>query len=179
MKEIETKIIKVDIARLRKSLKENGAVFKGKIHYRRAVFPLDMRPNEIDEFIRIRTDGRKSTLTYKFRKGKGLANTDEYETSVSDFDKTVEIFSKIRAGKERWLQENYVEKWDYNGADVDICTWPLVPPFVEVESTSEAKIRKAIADLGIDGEEIGNTNLGGVFERFGKKDLDCGDLSFE
>ena len=179
MKEIETKIIEVDVRKLRKSLREKGAVFMGKIFYRRCVFPLDMRANKVDEFIRVRTDGKKATLTYKFRKGKGLANTDELETGVGDYDKAVEIFSRIRKGEEIWRQENYVEKWDYNGVDVDICTWPLVPQFVEIESTSERKIRNAIRALGVGGIEIGNTNLGGVFERYGRKNQDCGDLKFK
>ncbi len=178
LKEIETKIMDVGIKKFRKSLRAKGAKFIEKVHYRRLVVPLDMRPNYIDEFIRIRTDGKRSTITYKYRKGKGLSNTEEIETEIYDYDKAVEIFSKVNEGGPHWFQENYVEKWSYKDAQVDICTWPLIPQFVEIEAPTEKKVRSTIDSLGVEGEEFGNVSMVKVYNRYGLKGRDSGNLSF-
>ena len=84
-------------------------------------------------------------MTWKYRSRlRALNNTEELETEISDFDKAVTIISKIRKRKRPIYQETKLEKWNYKGVEVAICTWPLVPPFLELESDSERKIRSAI-----------------------------------
>ncbi len=181
MKEIETKIIDFDERRLRANLKKAGAKYLGKIFYRRHVF--DIHPNRdaqtYDEFIRVRTDGKKNTLTYKYRKGKGLANTEEIEFEISDFDAAAKIISKLwDRGRPRYYQENIIERWAYRGAEVDIIQWPKVKPYVEIEAGSEKIVRRVIKELGIGGEELGNTNLVEIFDRSGQHGKDTENLVF-
>ncbi len=181
MKEIETKIVDFDEKSLRANLKKAGAKYLGKVFYRRHVF--DMHPNVIaksyDEFIRIRTDGRKSTLTYKYRRGKGLANTEEIELEVADFDNAEKIISKLWGkGRPRYYQENIVEKWAYRGAEIDIIRWPGVKPYIEIEAGTAKKIKSVIKILEIDGTELGNTNLVEIFDRSGQHGRDVTDLKF-
>ena len=180
MKEIETKILEFDEKLLRKNLEKEGAKYQGKHLLKRMVF--DVKPNtpDIDEFFRVRTDGEKTTLTWKYRdnRKKSLDNTEELEILVSDFDKTVEIISKLLKGLTPFKQETKIEKWDYEDVEIAICTWPLIPPFLELEGKSEAKINKVIKKLDIKGENVGNTNLVKIFERYGQKGKDGGDLRF-
>lgn len=180
LKEIETKIVDIDERGLRASLKSRGARHEGITKFRRYVF--DMHPNKradsYDEFVRIRTDGRNSTLTYKFRSGTGLANTEEVEVAVSDFGAAHDIVSKLWKGAKPYYQENTIDAWRYKGAEISIVKWPGVRPYVEVEAKSERGVRRAIAEIGIKGTELGNTNLVRIFELSGMGGRDTGDLRF-
>ncbi len=143
------------------------------------VFVFAYANSDHDEFVRIRTDGQKATMTYKFRsRAKELSNTDEIETEVKDFDKTVEIISKILKDKKPIYQENKVEKWNYKGVEIAILTWPLIKPYLEIEGKTEDDVRNAIKELNIKGEQIGNTNLVAVFDKYGHRGKDYGDLRF-
>lgn len=164
MLEIETKILNSDMKLLRDSLKENKATFIGNYFFRRWVY--DISPgNEDVRFVRIRTDGITSTLTYKFRDGPGLSNTEEIETSVSDFDKAAEIFSKLLSRK--FYQESKRELYKLGGAQISIDQWPMIKPYIEIEAKSEGAVRKAIDLLGIKGIELGNVGVVAVYKFYG------------
>lgn len=179
MKEIETKILEFDEQALRNGLKAANAEYKGKFLLRRVVFFITDENSNQDEFVRVRTDGKKTTMTWKFRSGtKELSNTEEIETEVTDFDKTVEIISKIWHGKKPIYQENKVEKWNYKDVEIAILTWPLIPPYLEIEGRTEDAVRDTIKELNIKGEDIGNTNLVAIFNRYGHHGKDWGELRF-
>lgn len=73
MKEIETKIIDINEREVRERLAKIGAKKIGNLFYRRYVFFLTDK-KEIDEFVRVRTDGKKTTITYKYREGMDIGN---------------------------------------------------------------------------------------------------------
>jgi adenylate cyclase, class 2 len=181
MKEIETKIIDFDEKKLRANLKKAKAKYLGEIFFKRYVFILsfELYGGKSDEFVRIRTDGKTSTLTYKFRKGKGLANTEEIEVEVGDFENTYSIIAKIWKGRKPIYQENIVNKWIYKGVEIEIVKWPLIKPYIEIEAKSEKEIRTTIKELNISGTELGNTNLVEIFNLCGQHGKDLGDLKFK
>lgn len=181
MREIETKILEFDEKSLRKNLEKVSAKYFGKKLMKRFVFDCIPYTSDQDEFFRVRTDGEKTTLTWKYRdnKNKTLDNTEELEVYVSDFEKTVEILSKIWKGIPPYKQETKIEKWEYDDVEIAICTWPDIPSFLELESFSIEKIDSVIKKLEIKGENIGNTNLVGIFEKYGKKGMDMSNLSFK
>lgn len=165
MIEIETKIVDFDEMKTRASLDRMCAGHKPKTLLRRWVFDLEKEPGE-DRFIRVRTDGAKSTITYKLRKGSGLSNTEEIEVSASDFDAAAEIFGKMLTGN-RYYQENYVETWVYDGVEVTLHNWPMIPSVIEVEGRSENDVRSTIKELGISGKELGNISWVKVYDMHG------------
>jgi len=179
MKEIETKIVGFDEKKLRAALKKR-AKYIGKRHFKRYVFDMVEKGNRgnYDEFVRIRTDGKVSTLTYKFRKGKGIDNTEELETHIGDFEKAAQIMSKLSSWSGSYKQENIVELWSYKGTEITIARWPLIPKFVEVEGKSVKQVRRTIKELGIEGKEVGNLSYAKLFAMFGKKGKDQGNLKF-
>jgi hypothetical protein len=181
MKEIETKIIDFDEKRLRASLKKAKARYVGKLSFRRYVYDLKpyLHKGEADEFFRLRTDGKRSTLTYKLRKGKGLLNTEEIEVDVADFDTARMIISKMWTGRKPYYQENTIDRWMYEGAEIEIVRWPLIPPLVEVEAKSEKAVRSAIKKLKIAGTDMGNSSLAKIFVRYGLPGRDAADLRFK
>lgn len=180
MREIETKIIDFDEKALRGALKKAKAKYAGKTFYKRYVF--NMHPNlheqTYDEFVRLRTDGKRTMLTYKYREGKGLANTEEIELEVGDFEKTAQIIKKLWTVRKPYYQENIVEKWRYKRAEIDIVRWPMVKPYIEIEAPSAREVKSAIKELGVKGTNLGNTNLIEVFKRSGQYGKDVGDLRF-
>lgn len=152
MLEIETKIINFDDKAATERLKAIGAEFDGNVFFRRWTFDLTKKPGE-DEFIRVRTDGKRTTLTYKFRKGSTLANTEEVEVEVEDFEKTATIMSKLCSTS--YYAENRIERWSYRGVEITLNRWPKIPPVIEVEGGSEPEVKAAVNAIQM-GEEIGN-----------------------
>ncbi|MDE1869868.1 MAG: hypothetical protein KGH71_02675 [Candidatus Micrarchaeota archaeon] len=164
MLEIETKILDFDEKGLKGSLKAKRAEFKGKYFFRRWIFDLTKNKGE-DEFIRLRTDGKRVTLTYKFRKGTGLDNTEEIETGIENFDDAAKLLSKVFSGG--YYQENTCEKWDFEGVEISLNLWPKIPPVLELEGDSEEKLIKVIEELGIKGKNIGNVGWSELYQRYG------------
>ena len=164
MIEIETKIIDIDKDGLIAKLEKNGAKFAGKTLQKRWVFALKKAENE-DRFIRVRTDGKTATVTYKYRTGSGLANTEELETAVEDFDTAVKIFQKALG--DGLYQENVRYTYIYKNAEITINEWPKLRPVVEVEAKSEEEVRAAISEIGIVGKELGNISWEKVYAMHG------------
>jgi len=164
MLELETKIIDFDEDETREKLNSSSAKFQGVFLYKRWVFDLSKSSNK-DEFIRIRTDGKKSTLAYKFRKGQNLSNTEELEVSIDDFETTARIISKLV--NDGVYQENKTEKWAYGEVEITINKWPKIPPVIEVEGKSEKLIMNAIKELQIIGRDVGNLGWNDVYKIYG------------
>jgi adenylate cyclase class 2 len=164
MIEIETKIVDFDVNRLRAKLKQRGAASSGEILQRRWIFNLSKNEGE-DEFIRVRTDGKKCTIAYKHRKGDKLGNTEEIEVSTDDFDSSAEIFSKFI--KDKKYQENKRETFILGEVEITINRWPMIAPVVEIEASSEKKVRDTIKELDIGGRELGNIGWEKLYKQYG------------
>lgn len=165
MLEIETKIIDINPAKIRMQFKAKKVKFLGKVLLKRWMFALPMEDGE-DNYIRIRTDGTRTTLSHKFRKGKGLRNTKELEIEISDFDGAVQIMSKVL--KKRYYHENLREMYSYKGLDITMDKWPGIPAYLEIEGRSVKQIRDGIKELGIRGTEIGNISMIELYKHYGK-----------
>ena len=61
--EIEERILEIDKEKIIKKLEELGAKKIGDWHQKRNVY--DFTPKREDEWIRLRTNGEETTLTYK------------------------------------------------------------------------------------------------------------------
>lgn len=166
MMEIETKIIEFDEPSLRGALSESNYEYHGKSFLRRWIFNLENNKGQ-DEFIRLRTDGKRTTVAYKLRKDNGtIKNTEEIEVETGNFERTKEFLDKILKA-EQYYQENESERWTKGSVQVTIDRWPKVPPVMEVESDSEEEVRKVIKDLKIEGKEIGNISWEKVYGMYG------------
>ena len=168
-KEIETKIADIDEKATRAALRRRRARFLGRFLQRRYVFDIKPRSNGETEFLRLRTYGRKTTLTYKHRSGGGFRNTEELEVEIGEFDKAAKILSRIWDKSKVYYQENHVEEWSYKRTEVKISKWPGIKPFIEIEGMSVSSIRKAIGELGIKGKVLGNVDIDRVYAYYGSK----------
>lgn len=90
--EFETKFLNINKEEIIKKLDKIGAKLEFSNIFRRYVF--DINP-EGSEWIRLRDEGHRITLTYKSRKNTSITGTNEEETLVNDFDETANILKKI------------------------------------------------------------------------------------
>lgn len=151
--EIEVKFLDVDISDVRERLKKAGAHLEQPMRNMRRALIEEEHHAADNMFIRIRDEGDKVTLCLK-KKTKSLEestidSTYEIETTVGDFDKTVELFS-VAGWKYMTYQESRRETWVLNGAEVVIDEWPWINPYIEIEAQSEQVVKDTAQLLGFD-----------------------------
>lgn len=149
--ELEVKFLDIDIEDMRQRLKKSGATLTQPMRLMRRVLIEEPEHAAENAFLRIRDEGDKVTLTFKRRDSSRtdtMDSTKEIEVTVSDFDKTVEIFHE--AGWDyTTYQETKRETWRLDGTEVVIDQWPWLKPMIEIEGPSEADVRAAAEKLGL------------------------------
>ncbi len=149
--EIEAKFLDINPDGLRDILKKNGAVL---VHEERLMrrknfdYP-DSRLEKIGGWIRVRDEGDKVTLAYKQLLNRNIDGTKELSLIVEDFDKICSLLSTIGLENKSY-QETKRERWDLEGVEVTIDTWPWLPTFVELEGKSEEILQKIAKQLSLD-----------------------------
>lgn len=151
--EIEVKFIDVDIDTVRQRLTSAGAHLEYPMRDMRRALIEEEHHSAENMFIRIRDEGDKVTLCLK-KKTKTLQestidSTYEIETTVGDFDTTLEIF-KVAGWHYMTYQESRRETWRLGEVEVVIDEWPWINPYIEIEGETEADVRSAADKLGFD-----------------------------
>lgn len=163
--EFETKIIGIDPRDIIEKLYKLGATEIPEVLTRRYVF--DMGSDNI-EWIRLRDNGNKVTMTYKY---KVLGNTQigktvEIEIEVSDFDKCAQILQKIPF-KEIFYQETKIHAFKLGDLEFSIATWPQLEPYLEVEGPSLEAVKKGLELLGPIGKDVGDKDIKELYDQKG------------
>ena len=179
--EFEVKLLEVDLPSLRRKLVALGAISSGTQNMKRYVYhPHDMVPGS-HRWLRLRDDGRKTTLTFKHIKSDKLGDTDELEVEVGDFDSMHLLLTKAGILPTSY-QENRRESWELKGhPGVEVCIdwWPLLEPYVEVEGPDEATVMKIVKLLGFTPDQVTTLNTMELYERKGIAVHDHKELKFE
>ncbi len=146
--EIEAKFLDVDPQVVRGALRDLGATLvHPEVLMCRKVF--DHPTNKQSDWLRVRDEGDKITMSYKKVVDWTLHGTKEISIEVSNFDDACAILTAAQLA-ERSYQETRREKWVLDGVDVTIDTWPWIPTFVEVEGLSEEAVKSVVGKLGFD-----------------------------
>lgn len=149
--EYECTILDIDVDEVKSKLMSLGAEDKGEVLQRRYVY--DFNPVDKNRWIRLRTNGKKTTLTLKEIKDRtAIGGTNELEIVVDDFDMMNEILNKL-GYKYRNYQENKRHSFELDGVNIEIDSWPLIPTYVEVEGSSEDEVLKTLEKLNIVGKK--------------------------
>ena len=186
MEEFEIKFLEVDVPELEKKLIKIGSKKVGEYDYSRAVFDYsDLRLEKKHAWVRIRTDGKESTLTYKER--IGIKSNDgriadegmkEIEIIVDNYKKTYEFLKSIgfvvkievKNKRIRYVKENVV---------FDIDLYPQIPPYLEIEADSLAEAQNAAHELGFNLEKSLICSAKQIFKRYGINLDDYSSITFE
>ncbi len=181
MEEFEITFLEVDVPDLEKKLASIGAQKIGEYNYSRALFDYpDFRMNNRHAWLRLRTDGKETSLTYKERIGvqsrDGSISDEgmkEIEVEVSNFEGTYKILQSVGFVVKREEQNRRI-RYKKGNTYFDIDSWPMIPTYLEVESRSIAEARESAKELGLD------PNAGLIFspkQAYAKYGYDMDDYS--
>jgi len=173
--EYEARLLDINKEELISKLEELGAKKVADFEQKRYVY--DFHPVLPHKWIRLRSDGMKSTLTIKEIKNDTIDGTKELEIEVSDFDNTNLILNELGYHR-RAYQENKRTRYMYDGIEIDIDSWPMIPTYVEFEGENEEKIMNFIDKLGYSKENIITYGVSKIYEHYGISIDDYVELRF-
>jgi len=174
-REIECKFLDVDPVDLEKRLKALGAKREFKRLFKRYVFDYpDLRLHAAKSWLRIRDEGDKVTMTYKQRlgvtEGKSDAGMREIEVEISNFEHTAELLKAIGLSP-KFYEENWRTLYRLDDVEFAIDEWPLIPPYLEVESDSWEKVDEASKKLGFDPKDRLVCSTMQVYKKYGIEEM--------
>jgi adenylate cyclase, class 2 len=168
--EIETQILEINKEEIIKKLRKLNAVEEKEILQKRWVFDIKCLGSTnpgLGEWVRLRKESNKTTLTYKNKRGTGISETEEIEIIVDDFDKTAQLLSKLTCFEGQYYQENKRHKFVLNGIEFTIDSWPKIPVFLEIEAKSEEKLKEGLKLLDLEGKDVGHWGLLKIYNEYG------------
>ena len=164
MIEYEARILEINKEKLEEKLKSLNAKKVADFDYKRLVY--DFNPADKGRWIRLRTDGRKTTLTVKEVKSYEIDGTEENEIEVSDFETTNIILNKLGYIAKSY-QENKRTRYLLDGVEIDIDDWPLIPTYLEIEGPSEVAVHNTLETLGFKREEATTNDVDNIYKDYG------------
>lgn len=174
--EYEVRILEIDVDSIKKKLDSVGATFEWDRVQRRYVY--DFIPKVDSKWIRLRTNGIKSTLTIKDLVTSKIDGTRELEIEVDDFDNTNKILEEL-GYTPRNYQENRRIQYKLDGVEIDIDYWPMIPTYLEIEGSSEEEVYKTVEKLGYKAEDITTRDVEGIYNDYGHDVMEIKDLRLE
>ena len=162
--EIECRLLDCNVSEFIGKLKTNNATFVGDWLQIRNCY--DFNPVLENSWIRLRTNGKETTLTIKEIKNSKIDGTKELEVVVSDFNDTDEILNKL-GYKARSKQENRRIRYMLNNVEIDIDFWPKLPAYVEFEGKSVEDIKKVCNLLDIDFSALVSIDVEKIYNHYG------------
>ena len=166
--EYEVRVLEIDKEKMQKKLEKLDANLVEDVFQRRYLY--DFKPVNPDKWIRLRTNGKTTTLTIKDVQSSKIDGTHEMEIVVDDFDTTNEILKEL-GYIPRGIQENKRIKYDLNGVEVDIDTWPRIPTYLEIEGKSEEEVYKTLELLDIPKDKAISLNTQSIYKEYYDIDL--------
>ena len=175
--EYEVRVLEINKEEIMNKLEKLGAMKIGEFNQKRYVY--DLKPVEENKWIRLRTNGEKTTLTYKDIESNTIDGTKEVEIEVDDFENTNEFLEKI-GFKNKGYQENIRTQYMLNGVEIDIDTWPLIPTYLEIEGKSEREVMQIKKILQIDENKVTTLNCNDICKQIYNIDISkIKELKFE
>ncbi|MCL2037731.1 CYTH domain-containing protein [Candidatus Saccharibacteria bacterium] len=174
--ENEAKILNIGPEEIRGKLIRLGAQKVGEFNFRRHVF--DAIPKREGRWLRLRTDGQRTTITAKEISHDDVDGTSEWEVEVSDFEDTLKILQKIGL-ESRGYQENRRELYKLNDVEISIDFWPRLKPYIEIEAKTPEQVYETARQLGFNAGQLTGKNTKKLYAESGI-DLDkVAELNFD
>ena len=160
--EYEIRVLEVDVEKIIKKLDSLGATKVGEWEQKRYVY--DFIPKRENQWIRLRTNGKQSTLTYKNVEKDTIDGTKELEIVVDDFEKTNEML-EVLGYKSKGYQENNRIRYMLNGVEIDIDSWPKIPTYMEIEGKDEEEVNSTLELLNVDKDKVTALNCEDIYKK--------------
>lgn len=143
----------------------------------------NINPNK---WIRLRQTGNKTTITIKHILNGALPQNNydgfqpvlETEVPVPSIEEGNMLLESLG-----YSYRNYQEKrrvsYEYKGVEIDIDSWPHIPPYMEIEHDKPEEIDSIIDELGLAEHEIVSCNTSDVYQRYGIDIYQYRELRFD
>lgn len=160
--EYEFRILEINKEQVINELEKLGAKKVGEFNQKRYVYNLN--PKQEGKWIRLRTDGTKTTLTYKNIINNTIDGTKEIEIEVNNFETTNELLEKM-GFKNKGYQENKRIQYVLENTEIDIDTWPMIPTYMEIKGKSKEDVIDISKILRVDESKITTLNCSDIYEK--------------
>lgn len=162
--EYEVRFLEIDVVAIKKKLDALGAELQWDLLQKRYVY--NFIPKVEGKWIRLRTNGDKTTLTIKNIVSSEIDGTQELEIEVDSFERTNLILKEL-GYEPKGYQENRRCQYILNGVEIDIDYWPLIPTYLEIEGPSEEAVYNTIEALGLNREEAITKDVTSIYLDYG------------
>lgn len=162
--EYEVRVLEINVEKLIKKLEALGAEKIGDWNQKRYAYDID--DNSRNKWIRLRTNGETTTLTYKEVVNETIDGTKEIEFTVGDFETANEFLQKIGFNNGRYQENNRI-RYMLNGVELDIDTWPKIPTYLEIEGKSEKEVYKMVKLLELENEKVVTIDVLEAYKSYG------------
>ena len=130
--------------------------------------------------MRLRTDGRKTTLTYKNFKADAIDGVEEIEVAVDSFDSTRQLLA-LAGLRSTSYQEN--KRVDFDGptgsVQISIDTWPGIPSYMEIEGSSVDEVNATVKLLQLASNRQTSVTTKEIYKLYGLSIDGKEELKFE
>lgn len=163
--EFEIKVLDIDTRKITQKLTAQGFAPLPVQNFRRHVYRLAGNDNA---WIRLRTNGVQTTLTYKEYQSDAIDGVQEIEVVVDDFAATHELLQKSGLVSATY-QENRRTLFQKSNASIEISIdeWPHIPPYLEIEGASELEVSSYLELLELADQEKTSAPTSEVYARYG------------
>ncbi|PXY25284.1 class IV adenylate cyclase [Prauserella flavalba] len=162
--EHEAKILDIDPDAMEQLILDKGGQKLGERFMRRYVY--DITPGDQSKWIRLRDTGDETTLTVKQITSDAIDGTHEIEVGVDDFAATNALLNVLGFTAKSY-QETKRTSFILDGAQVEIDTWPQIPPYLEIEAGSKDEVVRVAGLLGHTEADLTGENTIKIYARYG------------
>lgn len=162
--EHEAKILDIDPDTMEQLILDKGGQKLGERFMRRYVY--DITPGDQSKWIRLRDTGDETTLTVKQITSDAIDGTHEIEVGVDDFAATNALLNVLGFTAKSY-QETKRTSFILDGAQVEIDTWPQIPPYLEIEAGSKDEVIRVAGLLGHPEADLTGENTIKIYARYG------------
>ena len=156
MEEIEVKFLDIDVAQIQEKLQVIGAERIGEAPSQIECFDYqDHRLAASQAWVRLRTEFEKTELTYKQRLGVTSIDGSTSDTGMKEVQIEISNFESARQFLlsigliEKFTEERKRIRWQKDEVEIDIDTWPLLKPYLELEGKTWESLQELATLLGL------------------------------
>ena len=180
-REIEAKFPIRSVEEILPKITAAGAVCEQEVRFERNLRFDDRKENlsKNDQVLRLRDNGGTAVLTYKSDRNSSdtMADREEIETVVEDFDRTRLILERL-GFRTVFIYEKYRSIYALGPAGIFVDHTPI-GYFVVIEGPDEETIRETAEMIGLDWGTRSGTSYRGLFKRWKKESGFSGrDMTF-
>lgn len=138
--EYEYAFLSFDKTEIINKLKKHNAVYVGTFLFRVQVFK---HPTGKKSYIRVRDEGKKTTMTYKYKLSEDDKFPMEHEVIINNFDEMVNILLGLGCETSHYY-EKIREIWNLTNSEIVFDTYPMLPDIMEIEAKSEKELNDLV-----------------------------------